>query len=137
MHIPQYAWRKGSIKERLRSNFYSIEEFADSMVAIATYVYTYVSRSADFHNSITVHEEEPPSDRNSCNKGAKQIIRLYLHVLLEDLRTYALLTEASVVQSGNTRGTTILAREDRFHSRGTTLQQCAREARVLEDNLRV
>ena len=41
------------------------------------------------------------------------------------------------MQSGNTRGTTRLAREDRFHSRGTALQQCAREARVLEDNSRV
>ena len=107
------------------------------MVVIAIRIYTYVSRTADFHNSITVHEEEPRSDGNSCNKAAKQIIRLYLHVLLEDLRTYALLTEASFVQSGNTHGTTILARENRFHSRGPTLQQCAREARVLEDNSRV
>ena len=41
------------------------------------------------------------------------------------------------MQSGNMRGTTRLAREDRFHSRGTALQQCAREARVLEDNSRV
>ena len=41
------------------------------------------------------------------------------------------------MQSGNTRGMTILAREDRFHSRGPTLQQCAREARVLDDNSRV
>ena len=41
------------------------------------------------------------------------------------------------MQSGNTRGTTRLAREDRFHSRGTALQQCARKARVLEDNSRV
>ena len=35
IHILQYAWRKGSIKERLQSNFYRIEEFADSMVAMA------------------------------------------------------------------------------------------------------
>ena len=41
------------------------------------------------------------------------------------------------MQSGNTRGTIRLAREDRFHSRGTALQQCAKEARVLEDNSRV
>ena len=41
------------------------------------------------------------------------------------------------MQSGSTRGMTILAHKDQFHSRGTTLQQCAREARVLEDNSQV
>ena len=41
------------------------------------------------------------------------------------------------MQSGDTRGTTRLAREDQFHSRGTALKQCAREAQVLEDNSRV
>ena len=41
------------------------------------------------------------------------------------------------MQLGNMSGTTRLARKDWFHSRGTTLQQCAREARVLEDNSRV
>ena len=58
----------------------------------------------------------------------------YLHVLLEDL---CALIEAAFVQSGNTRSMTRLARKDWFHLQGTALQQCAREARVLEDNSRV
>ena len=41
------------------------------------------------------------------------------------------------MQSGNTRGTTRLACKDQFHLQGTALQQCVREAQVLEDNLRV
>ena len=41
------------------------------------------------------------------------------------------------MQSGNTRGTRRLARKDWFHSRGTALLQCVREAQVLEDNSRV
>ena len=52
------------------------------------------------------------------------------------------------MQSSNTRGTTlctirlalghsVLVYKDWPHSQGTALLQCAREAQVLEDNLRV
>ena len=73
------------------------------------------------------------SDRNSCNQAAKQIIRLPAHPL-EDLYMHFKLRPHTCNQ------VTRAAREDllaRISFTREALQQCAREARVLEDNSRV